>query len=154
MPATPHEMLLTFGTTEVVGTKLHAQSGATVQLAEQPTVIHPYWHKHVIIDNRYPAHVYEYNFLVVADGSGGALDYLIPLYNFDALSDIGTTAPTDPRTLLIQSMDNSGQPDTPLVSYGLCYFAGSSQSDPGDVLFTNFGLVEVRFIGTAKPVLL
>lgn len=142
---TPIEFVLTYGSSPV-GLKLHALEAPTLRLVTPPKEIHPFWHKTAIVDNRYPAPVFEHNFLVTLDGTD-AVGYVASLYAFDVFWDRASESATQSKTLNITTTDS-----TVMLTFGLCNFAGFNQSEPGQILINKFGLVGVKFLGTTRPV--
>lgn len=154
------EYVLTFGNT-TVGTRLHAFGAPEIVLATEPKVIHPFWWKNVIIDGRYPAPVYTWPFQVSLI-SADQMHYQDDYHSLDWMIEAALAGPTQGHTINVCPIIETFQVDagtvtvagTPTMSFGKCMFAGSKHVEPSDVLVTSMGIVEVRFMGAVRPVLL
>jgi hypothetical protein len=155
------EYVLTFGNT-AVGARLHGIGQPQIQLTQAPKVVHPFWWKRVIVDGRYSAPIYEFPFQVILS-EADPLAYLDAVYGLTWMLETDSgTIPTSAHTLSICKISSVstlvpfGPPSVgvPVMTFGPCFFAGASQQEPSDVMVTNFGIVEVKFMSPQRPILL
>lgn len=137
------DFYLTWGNSRVG--KLHGMSAPTIKLNKAPNVIQAFRHKEVIIDNRYPAAVYEYPFEVIINGSS-IIGFAHTFYGLSWLLTTTTSGPSLPRTLTVATTAG-----TPLMSYGACYCSDISLKEPDTLILHESGLVGVSFIGSQLP---
>lgn len=153
---TPVEYFLTFGGTPV-GKRLHGFGQPQIALVTEPKVLHPFWWKSVIIDGRYTAASYTWPFSVIFQ-EDDEQQYMESFYNLESLTGSNTTAPTEAQTLLMTrvatALNGDIVPGDPVMTFGQCFFSGASAIEPTDIMITSVGLVEVRFMGSTRPVLL
>jgi len=146
------EFFLTFGGTPV-GDKIHSMGVPTARQVNEPRVIQAFRHKKVVLDNRYPALVYEYPFEIITIGSTIA-GFVDDFYNaFHWMYDIDSATPTVARTLVIEGTISSTETD-PVLSFGACYLASAELAEPEELLVHPMGILQVTFIGASKPELL
>src|SRR5262245_46771899 len=132
--------LLTFGNTPV-GMELHSMEPPSIQPVSEPKYIHGFRHKQILIDNRYPACVYEHSFQVITE-AGTVVGRLEEFFAYNWMFQLTSGSPTLPRTLTLQDSD-----EEVLVDFGNCYFQSARQVDPDEALKTRGALVEVKFVG-------
>jgi hypothetical protein len=108
---------------------------------------HNFWNANVLLDGKYPAKVWEHEFLLYTEaGSTSVVSHVIffadMYYGFS--DQIGDTA--YPLTI------NQGDTAIVVINFGSCHCEGYDQEDPRDLLLHRAGMVRFRFVGNTKPV--
>ena len=103
-----------------------------------------YWANNVVLDGRYPALVWEHEFMATQVNSN-PIDYYksaLALYQTPPVN--GNLAP-----LILQTAVGGTTYD--VVNYGNCYLEDTAQSQPGEFLIAEAGMQVFKFLGTVLP---
>jgi len=108
------------------------------RMVARPSERQNYWSSQVVLDGRYPALVYDHDFVVYRE-TEYRLDYAKWYYELAQRID------GDPHALALKIGDDV------VVAFGDCYLLEPQQQEPDSLLLQAAGMVVVSFLGTSIP---
>lgn len=130
------QFVLSFGSV-TLGEHIHAVASEPA-LYEEPKVRNNFWSTTVILDGSYPAVYWMHSFIVFINTADRVTFANTFYYQSTHLSTIGT--------VVVKGSDGNA-----IISYGQCVPQGYALSEPQELLFTQGGLVEFKFLGNTLP---
>lgn len=97
------------------------------------------WAPNVILDGRYPAQVWEHEFLVYTEANSTPLEFAHLFWGME--SKVTST----PQLLVLQENGSDR------VNFGSCYLEVSNMDEPKELLLYRAGFMKVRFLGNTSP---
>jgi len=137
---------------EAVFTTLQPGYKATPKLHNDISVRQPFWSRQVKLDGRFPASVWEYEFVIYMESQTREefAEWFFDLYDFH-LDNAYPLVLFYPEIVADPGNGIEQADAVDITSFGDCYFDGHALRSPNQLLLHRAGLVNINFLGTTKP---